>query len=119
MPSELHVVEEKKDAYDLEEEHVRLSPIIRIKNERKELRKIDSTVVNDSRSSKFWRFGKKIFPSSEIRYLCSIILIYLVIISSLINLSIGTDIREIWLTLLSACIGVVTPSPDILINGKR
>lgn len=56
-------------------------------------------------------FGRRI-PKQEIVYFCQIIVLYIIIITSVINISLGND-SEIWLILLSSSLGTISPSPNI------
>jgi hypothetical protein len=58
-------------------------------------------------------FGSKV-PREEIVYLCQIIGVYTIIITSIVNLSIGGRERtELWITLLSSAIGYLLPNPRL------
>lgn len=56
--------------------------------------------------------GSKI-PKSEIVYFCQMIVVYIIIITSIVNLSIGNGTSELWISLLSSAIGYVLPNPSI------
>jgi hypothetical protein len=57
-------------------------------------------------------FGNKI-PKEEIVYFCQIIVVYTVIITAIINLSLGKEPSELWITLLSSAIGYLLPNPHL------
>ena len=50
---------------------------------------------------------------TEIVYFCQIIIVYVIIITSIINLSLQNGISELWISLLSSSIGYVLPSPKL------
>ena len=52
-------------------------------------------------------------PQTEIVYFCQIIIVYVIIITSIINLSLQNGSSELWISLLSSCIGYVLPSPKL------
>jgi hypothetical protein len=52
-------------------------------------------------------------PQSEIVYLCQMIIVYIIIITSIINLSLQNGKNELWISLLSSCIGYALPSPKL------
>jgi hypothetical protein len=52
-------------------------------------------------------------PKSQIIFFAQIIVIYIVIAVSLINLSIGNGDSNLWSALLCSCLGYLLPSPTI------
>lgn len=66
-----------------------------------------------TRISAAWElFGKRV-SKSEVVYVCQIVLIYILVITSIINLSVGDQDREkYWYMLISACLGIACPSPQ-------
>jgi len=61
-----------------------------------------------------WIIFSKKFPKSKVIYFCQIVIIYIVVLASLINLSIQRENQTLWSSLLSACIGYVLPSPQLV-----
>lgn len=58
-------------------------------------------------------FGRRV-PKREIVFFCQVILIYIVVITCIINLTIGTDNKsQLWTALLSACLGYLLPNPSL------
>lgn len=58
-------------------------------------------------------FGKRV-PKREIVFFCQVILIYIVVITCIVNLTIGTDNKsQLWTALLSACLGYLLPNPTL------
>ena len=55
----------------------------------------------------------KKFAKSKVIYFFQVVIIYIVVIASLINLSIQQHNQTLWSSLLSACIGYVLPSPQL------
>lgn len=55
-------------------------------------------------------FGKKL-PRAEITYFSQIVLIFFIVLTSVINLTLHTSHQELWLTLLSSAVGVLLPAP--------
>jgi len=75
---------------------------------------MDSTDVTTNSSlsinkSNKW-FGQ---PKEEIVYLCQVILLYIVIITCIINLSIDNGNSNLWTALLSSSLGYMLPSPSL------
>lgn len=56
--------------------------------------------------------GKKI-PKSEIVYFCEMIVVYIIIITLIVNLSLSNGSSELWISLLSSAIGYLLPNPSL------
>lgn len=52
-------------------------------------------------------------PQAEIVYFCQMIIVYIIIITSIINLSLQNGSTELWISLLSSCIGYALPNPKL------
>ena len=67
-----------------------------------------------------WRICNISFPKLEFIYLTQIVLIYIIVISSLINLSFGKDVHStFWCSLCTGCLGYLLPSPNPGKNTKQ
>ena len=62
------------------------------------------------------RFSKLKNTRNVIVFLVQIFLIYVVIITSIINLIICSNCKPIWIWLLSSCLGYILPSPQLKYN---
>jgi len=72
----------------------------------------------DSQKSQEWQvLGRKI-PKAEIVYFCQIVIVYVIVITSIVNLSLDNKNSELWISLLCSAIGYVLPSPS-LSHGAR
>ena len=60
-----------------------------------------------------WHLLGTCAPQTEIVYFCQKIIVYVIIITSIINLSLQNGSSELWISLLSSCIGYVLPSPKL------
>ena len=61
-----------------------------------------------------WYLMGRPFPRSEVKYLAQVLILYIVILTCLVNLSVGkSELRTIWISLLSSSIGYILPSPHI------
>ena len=60
-----------------------------------------------------WRMCGYNFPRGEVVFLTQMLLIYAVVITALINLSVGAEHNTLWVALLSSCLGYVMPCPKI------
>jgi len=63
-------------------------------------------------------FGSKI-PSAEIVFFCQIVAIYIIICTSLYNLTVGSEPANLWITLLSSCVGYLLPSPVLKLKREN
>jgi len=77
---------------------------------------IDVEQHSDSTSTSKWAwFGQKL-PRSEIVFFVQVIVVYIVIIVSIVNLTIGSESDKLWISLLSSSIGYILPSPNLKVN---
>ena len=60
-----------------------------------------------------WNILGKPIPKQEVVYFCQIILIYIVVITSIVNISLQKDEGKVWTALLSSCLGYLLPNPSI------
>lgn len=66
-----------------------------------------------------WRvFGRRL-PKQEAVFFSQVILIYTVVITCILNLSLTKDNSNLWTALLSSCLGYILPSPSIKTNTAR
>ncbi len=77
----------------------------------------EGPVVTDINTSEYstqhWHwFGKKL-PRAEIVFFSQIIILYLIIITAVVNLSFGSGNDKLWIALLSSSIGYALPNPSI------
>lgn len=66
-----------------------------------------------SQQSTSWMLCGRKFPRSEVVFFSQTIIVYIVIITALINLTRGTDNHTLWVAYLSSCLGYVLPHPRI------
>jgi hypothetical protein len=82
---------------------------------------MDPVGIADSGSSSTHRWpvcGSRL-PKDEIVFACQIIVIYVVIALSLVNLTLyrnEADSKQLWTALLSSCLGYILPNPSIKRN---
>ena len=60
-----------------------------------------------------WTIAGKDVPSSEIVFFSQIIVVYIVIITCIINLSLNNGPHDLWIALMSSSLGYILPSPAI------
>lgn len=66
-----------------------------------------------STHSERWQVMGSQLPKSEIVYFCQMIVVYVIIVTSIANLSMQNGKSELWITLLSSAIGYALPSPTL------
>ena len=66
----------------------------------------------ESNTSNWRAFGYK-FPRSEAVFVVQALILYIVIITSLVNLTIDNEPSTLWTALLSSCLGYMLPCPSI------
>jgi len=69
-------------------------------------------VTSLSQSSDSWVILGRKLPRGEIVFFCQMIILFTVILTCIINLSLGRE-SEMWLILLSTSLGAVLPNPDL------
>lgn len=73
---------------------------------------VDTPPVVDP-TVKVWRvFGSPV-PRSEIVFFSQVIIVYIVIITCIINLSTHNNQTELWTALLSSSLGYLLPAPQL------
>ena len=65
------------------------------------------------RPRQLWNILGKKLPQSEVVYFTQVLLIYIVIITCIINLSRGEGDSNLWTCLLSSCLGYLLPNPKL------
>ena len=72
---------------------------------------------NDNSLKSQWKcFGKNI-PKAEIIFFSQVMMIYIIILSCIFNLTYKSSYTELWVSLLSYCLGCLLPTPYITKNG--
>lgn len=56
--------------------------------------------------------GHKV-PREEVIFLFQVALVYIIVVTSIVNLSLDKGEREVWLVLLSSATGYLLPSPSM------
>ena len=66
---------------------------------------------NDDKDSNWKLFGKFV-PRNEIVFICQVVILYIVILTCIVNLSIGNGDSNLWTALLSSSLGLMLPAPS-------
>jgi hypothetical protein len=64
-----------------------------------------------------WATCNKKIQKSEITYFCQILILFIVVTASIINLSLSSEKKDLWISLLASSIGYIIPGPSI--NKKK
>ena len=70
-------------------------------------------LLNVSETSSEWKVFGHSMPKSEIVFFVQVILIYIVVITSIVNLTINKDEGKLWTALLSSSLGYILPNPTL------
>lgn len=71
----------------------------------------------DDNSDRSWKLFGQSMPKSEIVFFVQVVLIYIVVITSIINLTLYKDDGKLWTALLSSSIGYILPNPTLKKRG--
>ena len=66
-----------------------------------------------TKSEQWYCLSEKVTPKAQIVYISQIVIIYIIILTCIINLSIGNGDKTLWCTLLASCLGYILPNPSI------
>ena len=60
-----------------------------------------------------WKVFGEVCPRREVTFFAQVICIYIVIIACIVNLSLDVGESNLWVALLSSCLGYLLPSPSL------
>lgn len=66
-----------------------------------------------------WQCCHQTLPATEIIFFAQIGIVYITVITAIINLSLGNEPFDLWITLLSSCLGYILPSPQMRRSGRN
>lgn len=73
----------------------------------------------DSIHQRLWSvFGRRL-PDKEVVFFTQVILLYIIIITCIVNLSLGSGDSNLWTCLLSSCLGYLLPNPRLESKGDK
>jgi len=67
----------------------------------------------------YWKCCGIEMQRGQVVYFSQIFLIYIIILTCIVNLSLGNGDSNLWTALLSSCIGYILPSPKIKITKNK
>ena len=68
---------------------------------------------NGNSGGRAWCCSGSRVPKGEIVYLCQVLLILSIILASIYNLTNQQGDQQLWVALLSSCMGYLLPNPSI------
>lgn len=66
-----------------------------------------------SNSRNRWHLCGRRLPKTEIVFFCQVVLIYIVVVTCIINLTLNVGKSHLWTSLLSGCLGYLLPNPNL------
>jgi len=69
--------------------------------------------MDNGQRNDYWKFCGYGLNRSQVVYFSQIIVIYIMIITCIVNLSIKNGDSNLWTALLSSCLGYILPAPKI------
>lgn len=63
-----------------------------------------------------WKFFGEIVPKSEVVYLCQIFIIFFVLVSCVVNLSLKNGNSEMWVSIFGYAFGAMLPPPKMKLD---
>lgn len=67
----------------------------------------------DTSSNDNWKFSNRTYSKSLLKFVAQTILIYIIILTSILNISLKNGNENIWIGLLSYSIGVMMNAPKL------
>ena len=58
-------------------------------------------------------------PEKEVVFFTQVILLYVIIITCIVNLTLGVEDSNLWTCLMSSCLGYLLPNPKLENNKKK
>ena len=74
---------------------------------------VDDTVEDTGSTSKRWVLFGSSCPKAEIVFFCQVVVLYTVIVVSIYNLTKTDANSNLWMALLSSCLGYLLPNPPM------
>lgn len=78
-----------------------------------------SAVDQQSFDSQTWRMLGRQVPRTEVVFLCQVLVVFVVIVSCIVNLSLQRGQTELWVALLSSSLGYMLPNPSLDIKRRH
>ena len=70
--------------------------------------------ISSTRSSgSQWKIFGRTIPKNEVIFICQVVILYIVILTCIVNLSLGNGDSNLWTALLSSSMGIMLPAPTL------
>lgn len=60
-----------------------------------------------------WKCCTENIPTTQIVFFVQVILVYIVTITCIVNLALGNEPKDLWVSLLASCLGYILPAPAL------
>jgi len=60
-----------------------------------------------------WQLFGKTVPKNEVIFICQVVILYIIILTCIVNLSLGNGDSNLWTALLSSSLGIMLPAPTL------
>ena len=64
------------------------------------------------KNSQWYLFGQTL-PKNEVIFICQVVILYIVILTCIVNLSLKNGDSNLWTALLSSSLGIMLPQPTL------
>ena len=64
-------------------------------------------------SNSNWLIFGRLLPKNEVIFICQVVILYIVIITCIVNLSMRNGDSNLWTALLSSSLGIMLPQPTL------
>jgi len=78
----------------------------------------DAAAAADYKNSEWHLFGA-ILPKTEVIFICQVVVLYIVILTCIVNLSLKNGDSNLWTALLSSSLGIMLPQPTLTSKKKQ
>ena len=69
--------------------------------------------MNSTRSYSQWEIFGRIIPKNEVIFICQVVILYIVILTCIVNLSLGNGDSNLWTALFSLSMGIMLLAPTL------
>lgn len=82
-------------------------------------REVDKAVEENNGDVGDWAFFGSMVPKNEVIFICQVLILYVVIVTCIINLSLKNGDSNLWVALLSSSLGIMLPQPTLSQSEKK
>ena len=69
--------------------------------------------IRPIRSMSDWKLFGRLLPKNEVIFICQVVILYIVIITCIVNLTMRNGDSNLWTALLSSSLGIMLPQPTL------